>query len=162
MEIKFFRRIEFMTYIDADISRIYETLTTGQGWDQWFTKGTEVDLNRKSIHLRWKDLGPHKITADEKCKILNLKRNELFSFSWHGNVLEKPTTVIIRLRPQGKGTLVTLSDEGYPKTQRGEDMFMDCSAGWGEAMTLLKVYMETGYQYRNVNEEAEETIDVHH
>lgn len=161
MNAKLFRRIEFMTYIDSDIDRVYQTLTTSEGWDSWFTQGTVLDLEKKTIHFKWKDLGPLKVNGDERCKIMSFKRNELFSFSWHGDSLPRPTTVTIRVRSQGKGTILTVTDEGYPKSDKGEDMFMDCSAGWGEGMTLLKVYLETGYRYRNVEEESE-PLDLHH
>jgi uncharacterized protein YndB with AHSA1/START domain len=36
---------------------------------------------------------------------------------------------------------------GYPDTPEGWEQHMSCSTGWGEALTLLKYYVEHGLRY---------------
>ena len=36
---------------------------------------------------------------------------------------------------------------GYPDTPEGWEQHMSCSTGWGEALTLLKFYVEHGVRY---------------
>jgi hypothetical protein len=71
------------------------------------------------------------------------------SFSWHHKSLPEPTRVSFELSDKGEGTIITVKDEGYVQSDKGEFMFMDCSAGWAEFLTLLKIYLETGYRYKN-------------
>src|SRR5689334_1953581 len=35
--------IKWMSYIAAPIDRVYRTLTTAEGWDAWFTRGTSLE-----------------------------------------------------------------------------------------------------------------------
>ncbi|MCO4754501.1 MAG: SRPBCC domain-containing protein [Bacteriovoracaceae bacterium] len=141
--------IEYKTYIDAPVEEVFATITSAQGWDAWFTCGTYLDLESKEIVFRWKDFGADKITTNESAEIKEFVQNERFSYSWHGGVFDQPTVVSFNLRPQNKGTLIVLEDRGYPRSEKGESWFMDCACGWGEALTLLKVYLETGYRYIN-------------
>ena len=58
--------IDYTTYINASPGHVYEALTTGKGWDSWFTQGTTVDLRPGgSIQLRWKDFGPRRVNMED-------------------------------------------------------------------------------------------------
>lgn len=149
----YFPMIKFRTYINCPPAKVFKAISTGDGWDGWFTNGTEINFDKKKIFFRWKDLGPDKFTGEEEASLIEMKPNELFSFSWHGNTFQHPTLVSLRLEKKGDGTIITVTDEGYPKNDKGEVMYMDCSAGWAEAMTLLKVYLEEGYRYQNWEED---------
>ncbi len=157
----FFPPISFATYVDAAPEAVYETLTTGSGWDRWFTRGTYLDLKKRIIVFSWKDLGPRKISAEETAVIVDWRENQLFSFSWHAEDLPHPTLVTLRLAPKGTGTILSVSDEGYPRSAEGERFYHDCATGWAEALTLLKVNLEVGYTYRNWGA-AGETFENHY
>ncbi len=40
-----------------------------------------------------------------------------------------------------------LREHGYHDTQSGRAAFADCATGWGEALTLLRFYVEHGLRY---------------
>ena len=40
-----------------------------------------------------------------------------------------------------------LREHGYPEAQKGMAGFMSYATGWGEALTLLKFYVEHGLRY---------------
>lgn len=144
-----FRPIEFSTYIHKPRHEVYESLISMNGWNGCFTTGATIDFTAKEIHFKWKDLGPEKINADTIGKDLTYKENCSLSFTWHHASLPSPTRVSFELTDKKEGTIVKVRDEGYPKNEKGEFMYMDCSAGWAEFLTLLKVYLETGYRYKN-------------
>lgn len=77
--------------------------------------------------------------------MIEAKRPGLFIFQWGSD--GKETTIRIELAPADKGTVVTLSEDGYEDTPEGRAMIVECAAGWGEAMTLLKFYLEHGVVY---------------
>lgn len=150
-----FDPIRFRTYINVPPSVVFKTITTGKGWDSWFTSGTEIDLEKGVIFFLWQDLGPDKIKAEETAQIVEVRENELFSFSWHTEAFQTPTLVTMTLEQKDVGTILTVTDEGYPRTKEGENLYMECAAGWGEGMTLLKVYLESGYRYINWQNDAD-------
>lgn len=47
----------------------------------------------------------------------------------------------------GNDTRVELIDSGYPDTPEGRHALMDCACGWGEALTLVKFFVEHGVTY---------------
>ena len=147
--MKMFRPIDFSTYIHKPRSVVYQSLISMEGWNGCFTTGAFIDLSSKVIHFRWQDLGPDKINAETLGKDVEFEENTSMSFSWHHESLPNPTRVSFALTEKDEGTVITVKDEGYPQSEKGEFMFMDCSAGWAEFLTLLKVYLETGYRYKN-------------
>jgi uncharacterized protein YndB with AHSA1/START domain len=145
---EFFKAISYRTYIEAPPEKVFTTLTTREGWDSWFTDGMELDLATRIIRFRWVNFGADRITATDGGEIKEYVPNQRFSFTWHTGSLDEPTLVSFRLEEKSGGTLLTVTDEGYPRTKRGETWLLDCSAGWAEAITLLKVFLEIGYRYR--------------
>lgn len=147
--MKKFRPIEFSTYINKPRAEVYQSLITMDGWNGCFTTGATIDLSSRIIHFRWQNLGPEKINAETEGKDVEFEENKKMSFSWHHNSLPEPTRVSFELSDKGEGTIITVKDEGYTQSEKGEFMFMDCTAGWAEFLTLLKIYLETGYRYKN-------------
>lgn len=133
--------IKHRTYIKATPEKVYETLTTGEGWDAWFTDETTVDLDGE-IRLRWKEFGPEKENVEDGGPVLEAVPNESFVFQWSPG--EGMTTVALRLEPNREGTLVSLRETGYTTSDTDMAACLNCSVGWGEALTLLKFYLEHG------------------
>ena len=44
--------------------------------------------------------------------------------------------------------LSVFTEENYPESDEGLAMFRECCVGWGEAITLLKVYLEKDINYK--------------
>jgi uncharacterized protein YndB with AHSA1/START domain len=142
--------IRHSVYIDAPVETVYRTLTTGEGWDAWFTEGSEVDASPNGeVTLRWKNFGPSRISAEDGGPVLETIRNKRFVFEWEPG--DNPTTVAFDLIPHAGGTIVELEETGYETMTS----YMECATGWGEALALLKFYLEHGVTYGDVPEAIE-------
>jgi len=53
----------------------------------------------------------------------------------------------IDFEPTQGGTIIRLRESGFHDTPDGLRAMLDCSAGWGEALTLWKYYVEHGIRY---------------
>lgn len=138
--------IQHRTFINAASNKVYEAITTGAGWDAWFTQGTTVDAKPGgTIHFRFKDFGPDHITLEDGGTVLEAIPNEKFVYQWTPG--ESTTTISFHLSVLGEGTLLTLVESGYKQTDIDLKAFGDCAVGWGEALTLLKYYLEHGITY---------------
>jgi uncharacterized protein YndB with AHSA1/START domain len=137
--------IRHSVYIDAPVETVYRTLTTAEGWDAWFTDGSEIDASPNGeVLLRWNEFGPSRITAEDGGAVLEAERNRRFVFEWEpGDTI---TTVAFTLIPHASGTILELEESGYETLTS----YMECAAGWGEALTLLKFYLEHGVTYGEV------------
>jgi uncharacterized protein YndB with AHSA1/START domain len=139
--------IRHRVYIAASVERIYETLATGKGWDGWFTQGTVVTAKPGGkIELRWRDFGLDHCDLDDGGPVIVAEPNRRFAFEW--SPAGHSTRVEFTLTSFGQGTVVELLETGY----LGSDLvtLVQCAVGWGEALTLLKVYLEHGIVYGQI------------
>jgi uncharacterized protein YndB with AHSA1/START domain len=137
--------IKHIAIINAPIGKVYETLATGKGWDGWFTDGAIVDLETKRIQLVWTMNGPYKANGTETGPIVSAIPDKEFSFIWHEG--KHNTTVTFTLEPKDNKTQITVIETGYLLTDEGMWQLLDCAIGWGEAITLMKFYLEHGIRY---------------
>ena len=136
------------TLIRAAPERVYQTLTTAEGWDAWFTSGAKVDARPGGrIEFRWRDWGPDKVTTEDGGPVLEAIPGRRFVFQWHPDDNTYATTVEIDIQPAPDGAIVRIKESGYQDTPGGREAFANCAAGWGEALTLLKFYLEHGLRY---------------
>ena len=141
--------IHHSTYIDAPPQQVYDTLTTAAGWDAWFTQGTEVDAGPGgSILLRWSNFGATRYTGQDGGAVLEAVASRRFAFQWTPG--DSTTTVQFELAPRGTGTLLTVEERGHTTSRRDLETLVECAAGWGEALTLLKIFLEEGMTYGEV------------
>ena len=161
--------IHWTSYIEAPIERVYLTLTTAKGWDAWFTRGTSLDARAGGqLRLRWSDAetAQHRVTLwgpvhnamEIGGPVLAAEPPQRFAFEW--TTAGHPTTVEFRLVARGAGTVVTVRESGYVEADlgatgvigemEGRSPFAMCASGWGEALTLLKFYLEHGVTYGSV------------
>lgn len=146
-------QIEQVTFINVSPEKVYETLTTGSGWDAWFTHGTVVDPTvGGSIRLRWRDFGAQHWTTEDGGRVLCAEPNRKFAFQW--SPADSPTTVTFTLEPLGKGTQLSVVETGYSPSHKDIEALIGCAVGWGEALTLLKFYLEHGITYGEVPAKA--------
>jgi len=142
--------IKHSTMIKAPIEQVFDAITTAEGLDKWFTNGAVVDRRSGGeIKFRWtnergmvsggiiEDGGP----------VLEVEEPNRFVFQWHPDKNTYATTVEITFQSVEKGTLVSIREYGFHDTQAGREAFMGCATGWGEALTLLKFYVEHGITY---------------
>jgi uncharacterized protein YndB with AHSA1/START domain len=139
-------KIRQRTFIAAPREKVYDTVTSARCWDEFFTTGMELDPRPGGIcSFAWKDWGPDKYTLKVPGEVDEAKRPELFVFRWGRE--GKQTTIRIELAVAENGTVLTLTEEGYQDTPEDRGMILECASGWGEAVTLLKFYIEHGIVY---------------
>ena len=134
--------------IHAEAEQVYNAFTTPEGLDGWFTSGSQIDPRPGgSIHFRWVDWGPDRVSGEDGGPVLESERPNRFVFQWQPDQPSYYTTVEIDFEPVIDGTIVRLREYGYQDTPNGRKACLNCAAGWGEALTLLKFYVEHGIHY---------------
>ncbi len=140
--------IRHSTFIRAEPQRVYNALTTPEGLDAWFTTGASVEARvGGEIVFRWKDWGPDHINDEDGGPVLEAVNPRRFVFQWHPDLPEYATTVEINITPVDGGTIISLRENGFADTPSARTALMNCATGWGEALTLLKFYLEYGVVY---------------
>jgi uncharacterized protein YndB with AHSA1/START domain len=148
MTEKFGKPIKHQVFISASRERVYDTISSGDGWNAFFTHSTEVDPKPNGkIVFRWKDWGPNFYNVEAEGKVVKAERPGLFSFQWYPIGKETPTTVEFLLMKKYGGTVIELTEDGYTDSETARAMILECASGWGEALTLLKFYLEFGVIY---------------
>ncbi|MFX0015654.1 MAG: SRPBCC domain-containing protein [Promethearchaeota archaeon] len=131
--------------IRSDQTKVFDSLTTADGLDGWFTKGAQVDRRPGGrIIFKWVDWGVDKMNTQATCPIVEVKIPERIVFRWWE---DHYTTVEIDFIEVEEGTVVNLKEYGYANTIEGHQRCLECAVGWGEALTLLKFYCEYGLRY---------------
>lgn len=148
MSEMFDKAIRHQCLIYTAPEKVFDTITTGAGWNAFFTHDTEVDPRPGGrIVFRWKDWGPQKYTVSAEGKVHRADRPDLFVFEWYPLGREHPTVITFEIKLHSDGTVVSVTEDGYPNTPDGRAMILECASGWGEALTLLKFYLEHGLTY---------------
>jgi uncharacterized protein YndB with AHSA1/START domain len=134
--------------VRSDPERVYDAFTTAEGLDGWFTSGAAVDPRPgREIHFRWVEWGPDRINGEDSGPVLEAQRPERFVFQWFPDSPAYATTVEVTFKRVEQGTIVRLRESGFQDTPSGRRACLDCAAGWGEALTLLKFFVEHGIRY---------------
>ena len=143
--------VEHSTYIGASPQDVYDALATEKGLNSWFTTGSEVEARAGgSIVLRWENFGVDRLSAQDGGPVLTAEPGKEFAFKWCPGGPDQPTTVRFKLSPYGLGTRVDLTEEGYTsESEASLSAAMMCAVGWGEALTLLKYYLERPADYQH-------------
>ena len=137
--------IHHQIFIEATPEKVFDTITSAEGWNAFFTTGLEIDLKPGGdLWFRWKDWGPNFYNVEVPGEVLTVERPKLFRFEW-GRTMK--SIVEFHLEEKFGGTVLTVKEYDYPKTDEGIENILDCASGWGEAVTLLKFYLEHGIVY---------------
>jgi uncharacterized protein YndB with AHSA1/START domain len=132
-------------FIRANREKVFDAMTTAKGLDGWFTRGAVVDRKPGgTIIFKWVDWGPDKVNTTSKGPVIEVNVPERFVFQWWQDHL---TTVEMDFEAAEDGTVVKLKEYGYEDTEEGHRRCLECATGWGEALTLLKFYVEHGITY---------------
>lgn len=136
------------TLVRADPEKVYDGIASAEGLNAWFTYDSELDARPGGdIVFRWKDWGPDKYTLNSHGKVLEAKKPEKFVFQWYADNPEYATTIEMIFEKVVEGTVIRLREYGYHDTPSGIKAMLECAAGWGEALTLLKYYVEHNLKY---------------
>jgi len=147
MNKKFGVDIFHETIIKKEAKTVFKLISTSEGWDSWFTDGTIFDpLAEKSFFI-WRDWGPDKVNEKSRIKILELVEPKLVRFLWNFELEGGATEVKLSLKEVDDGTLLSVRESGYEDSKEGREAIVNCSTGWGEAITLIKIYAEHKISY---------------
>lgn len=139
--------IEHAVFIRAPAERAYDALTTTEGISSWFTAEASVDLRPGgALVWRWKEWGPDRVTVEAHSVVREADRPRRFVFE-HDSPNERRTLVEVTFEPRDDGTVVRLRETGFTDSPRGRRGCLECATGWGEALTLLKFWVEHGLHY---------------
>ncbi len=148
MSEMFDKAIRHQCLIYVSPEKVFDTISTGSGWNAFFTHDTEIDPRPGGrIVFRWKDWGPQQYTVNAEGKVHRVDRPNRFVFEWYPVGKDHPTIITFEMTLQESATVVTVTEDGYPNTPDGRAMILECATGWGEALTLLKFYLEHGITY---------------
>ena len=148
-------RIKMQTFIFASPEKVYSTITSAKEWDSFFTTGMELDPRPGGVcSFAWKDWGPNKYTLKVPGRVTEAVQASVFSFEWGRE--GRQTSVRFELADNDGGTVVVLAEDGYRDDRDGRAMIVECASGWGEALTLLKFYMEHNIIYTSATDKGKQ------
>jgi len=141
--------IEHATLVRAPVDKVFRALSTADGLNSWWTQGTTMERRVGGrILFAWRDWGPDRVTVDGAARILQLVENEVFAWRWDDAEGYPSRTSELEVEPRDHGTIVRVTDTPTdPDAPHGEVIPLAVAAGWGEALTLLKMYVEHGARY---------------
>lgn len=142
--------IRCKTYVHAGPGRVWDAVATAEGLDGWFTAGARVVARPEGhIHFRWRDWGADRINSEAFCPVIDAQPPSRLVFRWTplASVPDHVTTVELDLERHGDGTVVHLAERSYPLSEAGLRAYRAGAVAWGEALTLLKFWVEHGLRY---------------
>lgn len=105
---------------------------------KWFLTDAQIELKKGGkYYFKWV------IGASENGKVLDVRKNSLFRFTFAGCICE------VKFRKSGKDCLVSLRQYRIPTDERNKvGTHMSCQIGWTFFFTNLKSVLETGKDLR--------------
>lgn len=141
-------KVSFGITIRAKPERVYDAITTAEGLNNWFTTAASVDARPGGeIRFYWEGWGPDRYTGENGGPVLEADRPDKFVFQWKSDDNSFTTTVEINFEKVREGTAVRLVEYGYEDSPQGVKNLIDRASGWGQALTLLKFFVEYGLKY---------------
>ena len=137
--------VEVKALVKTAPERVWEAIATAPGLDAWFTSGASVDAAPGGrIAFRWERWGPDDFTGTYEGAVVEADPPRRFAFRWPVDSRTYETTVEIELEPRGGVTLVRLAEHGFEEGPAGLREMLNRAAGWGEALALMKMFVEYG------------------
>lgn len=145
-----FEEIHHAVLIHVEREKVFHTLTSSTGWNAWFTEDMSLDPRPGGrVIFQWKNFGPDHISTSDYGQITEIVPPERLCFHWHPDSPDYETEVCFDLSDSTEGTVVRVSERGFADSPEGLHAFGQSAAGWGEALTLLKFYLEHGLTHRS-------------
>jgi len=140
----------YQTFINATPKSIYAAISTGVGWDAWFTTKATVDKERMFYRFYWENFGGERETVSQEGRIIHADPDWRFGLEWQTAKDDSRTVAMFTITPRSSGAIVEVREEGYMWDERDIRVSMSCAGGWAEALTLLKFFLEHGLVYGDV------------
>lgn len=142
------REVSFSTLIRAEPERVFDAISSAEGFDQWFTKGTTIEPRAGGeLVFRWKNWGVEDFTGEMIGEVVEKRRPDRFVFKWPVDSGGYMTTVAIEIEAHPAGALLRLSEGVYEEGPTGTQDMLNRATGWAQAMTIMKYFVEHGVTY---------------
>lgn len=133
-------------HLNAPPKAVYEALTTPRGLARWFLESAEIDPTAgREYTFTWH--GGYHHTG----RVLAAVPGRRLVLAWPNRLgrTTKTTVVAFTLRKKGRGTLLTLRHEGYPRSGGWLEVDGSTQSGWAYFLTNLKSVLATGRDLRS-------------
>lgn len=144
-------KIEKTIELKASIERVWRALTDHKEFGTWFRVNLDGPFE-EGKEARGKVAYPGYEHLDWKVMIKEMRKPELFSFTWHPFAVdqsvdysqETPTLVEFRLKSIPTGTHLTLTESGFDKIPAGRvvEAFRRNDGGWTIQMANIKAHVD--------------------
>jgi uncharacterized protein YndB with AHSA1/START domain len=142
------REVRFEVIVRAEPVVVFDAMATANGLNQWFTHKTTLDGSPGgALVFRWRDWGVEKFTGEMVGEVVEARSPETFVFKWPVDSGGYMTTCRIDFETHAEGTLVRLVEGIYEDGDVGNQDMLNRAGGWGQALTLLKFWVEHGLKY---------------
>jgi uncharacterized protein YndB with AHSA1/START domain len=142
------QQIKKSIFIAAEPEEIFKAITTARDWNRYFTTGMELDPKPGGVcNFKWENRGPELVSHESPGRVIDVRPPSLFVFEWGSPGRE--TIARMEIEPLHDGSVLTLSESGYPDDEQGREYMVECAAHWGELLALIKFYVEFGVTYRS-------------
>jgi uncharacterized protein YndB with AHSA1/START domain len=126
--------------------RLYRALTDPDEIVGWFLAKAEMPL-RKGAPYRFEWAGGYSHTG----RVLEVVPDRRLTLEWpNGSGTQRFTTrVTFSLRRAGRGTFLTVSHSGFPRTPVGIEQYGGTQSGWAYYLLNLRSVLERGHDLRS-------------
>jgi len=131
--------------INSSAHEIYPYISTSDGWNAWFTSDMSLDFKPGGrIIFQWKSWGADKLSTGDHGLISEIIPDKRFGFTWHPDQPDYATKVTLTLSGESSPCVIRVVESGFANTPEGMRAMIQSASGWGEALVLLKMYIEHG------------------
>jgi uncharacterized protein YndB with AHSA1/START domain len=139
--------IEQIHYFAVPPAKVFAALTQPKQLVRWFVARAEIDLREGGeFRLSW---GPG---ASMKGKVKSFTSPSKLVVSWHDKLpggRSFDTVARLRLRKKGKGTVLTVTHEGFRSGKSWIWVYGQIQSGWAYYLLNLKSVLEHGTDLRS-------------
>lgn len=143
--------------VDADIEKVWRTLTTEEGLMSFFSPNVNVDFYPGGkFEILFDVEAPMGSQGSEGMILLAMEEKHLLSFTWNSppilqRLRNQMTTVIIHLQPLGDRTRIIFRNVGYGYSEEWQKSRSYFEKAWGNiVLPRLKYALETApYDWLN-------------
>jgi uncharacterized protein YndB with AHSA1/START domain len=129
------------TKVRADPQTVFELISTGEGWNKWFTHASKFDARVGSpVLLVWSGWSDDGSDITDHGEVMECDPGKRFALTWN----TPPSLITFTISEHPAGSWLQVVETGIPQTKAGLARFGECAVGWGEALTLVRCYAEHG------------------
>ena len=142
MDLKFTVSVKIQKPIEEVFDGVYDPAKLSQ----YFTTGGASGPLDEGTTVMWEFAD---FPGAFPVRVKKVVKNELISFEWgSGEGDEVVGHVEMKFERVDESTLVSISEWGWPPTQRGLDLSYGNCQGWAQMQSCLKAYLEYGINLR--------------